>query len=49
MNGRNFTIWFMRKDSNNSFRASLSEDGRYYKGAWAWPGGGYEVTATRIG
>jgi hypothetical protein len=48
INGRAFMIWFIRKDSNNSFNALLSDDGRSYKGAWAWPGGGYEVTATKV-
>ncbi len=49
MHGRDFTIWFMRRDSNNSFNGLLSKDGRSYTGAWAWPGGGYEVTAMKVG
>ncbi len=48
VDGRELTIWFMKKDSNNRFRAKFSKDGNSYKGAWAWPGGGYEVTGTRL-
>ncbi len=49
LNDKKFTIWFMRKGSDNRFVGAFSDDGRSYEGAWAWPGGGYEVTATRIG
>ena len=48
LDGRTLTIWFMRKNSDNRFRATFAEDGRSYAGAWAWPGGGYDVVARRI-
>jgi hypothetical protein len=47
LKGRRLTIWFMRKDSDNFFSGSIAEDGSSYEGAWAWPGGGYHVTAVR--
>jgi hypothetical protein len=48
LDGRTFTIWFMKKGSDNRYRGEFSEDGNQFKGAWEWPGGGYAVTATRI-
>ncbi|MBV8474164.1 MAG: hypothetical protein JO107_07425 [Hyphomicrobiales bacterium] len=48
LDGREFTIWFMRKGSDNRFIGVLGDDGRSYKGAWAWPGGGYEVTGQKV-
>lgn len=45
--GEKFTIWFMRRGSNNRFLGTFSDDKRSYEGAWTWPGGGYQVTATR--
>jgi hypothetical protein len=48
LRGKELTIWFMKKNSDNRFRGILSDDGQSYTGAWAWPGGGYEVTGHRI-
>jgi hypothetical protein len=48
LRGKELMIWFMKKNSDNRFVGSFSEDGRSYTGAWAWPGGGYEVTGNRI-
>jgi NAD(P)-dependent dehydrogenase (short-subunit alcohol dehydrogenase family) len=48
LDGRTLTIWFMRKDSDNRYKGTFSKDGKAFKGAWAWPGGGYEVSGTRI-
>jgi hypothetical protein len=42
------TIWFGAKDSNNRFKGRFSDDGDAYSGAWAWPGGGYSTTLTRV-
>ena len=46
--GLAFTIWFGARGADNRFKGLLSEDRRTYAGAWAWPGGGYEVAATRV-
>lgn len=48
INDTKITIWFGRKGSNNRFKGKFSEDGNSYKGAWEWPGGGYEATLTRV-
>ena len=40
-------IWFGRKGSDNRFKGRLHDNRNSYSGAWAWPGGGYEVTLTR--
>jgi hypothetical protein len=40
--------WFGDKSSDNYFEGLFSEDGNSYTGAWQWPGGGYEVTLTRV-
>jgi hypothetical protein len=36
------------KGSPACLRASFSADGTTFSGGWVWPGGGYEVTGTRI-
>ena len=46
--GDTLTIWFGRKDSDNRFKGKFSNDRKSYSGAWKWPGGGYEVKATRM-
>src|ERR1700761_6849004 len=43
LQGRDITIWSKQKNSNNRFQGSFSENGAFYSGAWAWPGGGYRV------
>lgn len=48
LDGNVLTIWFMKKNSDNRYRGTFSADGKSFTGAWAWPGGGYEVTGTRI-
>jgi hypothetical protein len=48
LNGEKWTIWFMKKNSDNHFIGTFSDDGQSYSGAWAWPGGGYKVTGKRI-
>lgn len=48
LDGRTLTIWFMKKGSDNRFTATISSDGNSYEGGWRWPGGGYDVSATRI-
>ena len=42
------TIWFGRKDSDNHFNGKFTNNGDSYSGAWQWPGGGYQTTATRV-
>jgi hypothetical protein len=41
-------IWFMKKNSDNHYRGTFSAGGESFSGAWSWPGGGYEVTGSRI-
>ncbi len=48
LRGKELTIWFMKKNSGNRFIGTISDDGQSYSGAWAWPGGGYEVTGKRM-
>jgi hypothetical protein len=46
--GETWTIWFGPRGSDNRFVAKLSADGKSYRGAWQWTGGGYEVVGARI-
>jgi hypothetical protein len=48
LHGNELTISFMKKNSDNRFVGTFSNDWRSYSGAWAWPGGGYEVTGKRV-
>ena len=45
--GKTLTIWFIKKGSDNRYKGTFNEDGNSFKGAWAWPGGGYQVNGTR--
>lgn len=49
LNGDRLRIWFMRKGGDNYFVGEFQPDHRSYAGAWKWPGGGYEVKASRVG
>jgi hypothetical protein len=42
------TFWLERKGSDSAFQGRFSEDGNTIRGAWQWPGGGYELTMTRL-
>ena len=48
LDGDHLTIWFKHKASDNRFTGTIAGDRLSYKGAWAWPGGGYSVTAVRL-
>ncbi len=43
--GDQLTIWHGHKDSPAKFTGTI--DAGVIRGAWEWPGGGYEATATR--
>ena len=47
LDGKTLLIWFMKKGSDNRYKGEFSQNGNSFKGAWAWPGGGYEVTGIR--
>ena len=42
------TIWGGDVGSPAAYRATFSDGGNTYSGAWEWPGGGYTATATRV-
>ena len=42
------TFWLERKGSDSAFHGRFSADGNTITGAWKWPGGGYELTMTRL-
>jgi hypothetical protein len=42
------TIWFGHKGSDNRMKGTFSPDGNSFSGAWEWPGGGYQITGTRV-
>lgn len=46
--GSTFTIWGGYKGSPAAFRGKFSDDGNSFSGGWQWPGGGYDVTGTRV-
>jgi hypothetical protein len=48
LEGSRLQIWFGPKGSENYFRGYFSEGGDSFRGAWKWPGGGYDVIATRV-
>jgi hypothetical protein len=48
LDGDTLTIWGGEKGSPAFYKGRFSDDGNTLTGAWEWPGGGYESTATRI-
>ena len=45
---RELTIWFGQPGSPARYRGTFDAGGTSATGAWAWPGGGYESTMTRV-
>lgn len=45
--GDELTIWHGFTDSPAKFVGTIDRDARTIRGAWEWPGGGYEVIASR--
>ncbi|GAB2967798.1 hypothetical protein GCM10023080_033140 [Streptomyces pseudoechinosporeus] len=48
LQGEVLTIWGGQKGSPAFARATFSADHNTLTGAWQWPGGGYEFSATRV-
>ncbi len=48
LEGDTLTVWGGEKGSPAYYRGKFSDDGNILTGAWVWPGGGYESTATRV-
>ena len=46
--GDDLTIWHGYRDSPARFSGTIDRDAGTVDGRWEWPGGGYEVTATRV-
>lgn len=47
VHGDELTIWHGYQDSPARFTGVIDRDERTVRGAWQWPGGGYEVLAVR--
>jgi hypothetical protein len=47
LDGDMLTIWGGHRGSDSYHKGTFSTDGNTLSGAWTWPGGGYEATATR--
>jgi len=45
---RELTIWFGEPGSPARYRGTFDPDFTSATGAWAWPGGGYDSTMTRV-
>ena len=48
LEGDTLMIWGGEKGSPAYYKGEFSADGNILTGAWVWPGGGYESTATRV-
>ena len=48
LEGNMLTIWGGEKGSPAYYKGTFSDDGKTMTGGWVWPGGGYQVTGTRI-
>jgi hypothetical protein len=48
LDGETLTIWGGEKGSPAYYRGQFSADGNSLKGAWVYPGGGYESNSTRV-
>jgi hypothetical protein len=45
---RELTIWFGAPGSPARYRGTFDAESTSATGAWAWPGGGYDSTMTRV-
>jgi hypothetical protein len=48
LNDNTLTIWAGERGSPAYYQGTFSDDGNILVGAWTYPGGGYEATATRL-
>ena len=48
LEGDTLTIWGGEKGSPAYYRGIFNEDDSILEGGWVWPGGGYDVTMTRV-
>ncbi len=48
IDGDALRIWHGYRDSPAMFTGTIDRRARTVTGAWEWPGGGYEATATRV-
>ena len=48
LEGETRIIWGGVKGSPSYFKGAFSPDGNSLKGAWVWPGGGYDSTMSRV-
>jgi hypothetical protein len=48
LEGDVLTVWGGHRGSPAYFRATIDATGDRFAGAWVWPGGGYEVSASRV-
>lgn len=46
--GDNLTIWAGERGSSSYCKGKFSEDGSTMTAEWTYPGGGYQVTGTRV-
>jgi len=47
--GDELTVWFGERGSPAYYKGTFSGDGNVLRGAWHYPGGGYEAISTRVG
>jgi hypothetical protein len=48
IDGDTLTVWHGEKGSPAKFTGNIDRAGGTVRGAWEWPGGGYQVDATRV-
>ena len=48
IDGEHLTIWHGYRDSPARFTGTIDAPAGVVRGHWAWPGGGYAATATRV-
>ncbi len=49
LDGDTLTIWFGERGSPAYYRGEFNAEGTVLTGAWVYPGGGYETSATKVG
>ncbi|MGI5132667.1 hypothetical protein ACQEVB_38100 [Pseudonocardia sp. CA-107938] len=49
IDGDTLTYWFGERGSDNFYRGTFDADRTGFSGRWQWPGGGYELDATKVG
>lgn len=48
INDKSLIFWLEQKNGDAAFKGAFNDNNTEMKGAWRWPGGGYELTMKKL-